>query len=287
MRILPLIVSGMCPVLGMIVLADNSALADGPAELLRQAETKYGQGKYAEAAGLASQVIDGEAIPLEAYRFRAAAYEQLRQFDAAIADLDRYIKRQAESAEAYQERGMLHFKAGHVQESIADFDRFLEFRPGREPHHWQRGISYYYAGRYERGVKQFELHKSVNSQDVENAIWHYLCKARVDGVKDARAALIDINHDSRPWAMAVHRMFQGRETPQQVIAHAERVSRTDAEKKYNLFYAQLYVGLLHEAAGHTEDALKHIRIAVEKYPSAHYMGDVARVHLQLARAKEE
>mgnify|MGYP000446850332 CR=1 FL=1 len=41
----------------------------------------------------------------------------------------------------------------------------------------------------EEGRKLFELHRSVNPQDVENAAWHFLCAARVDGLEKARAQL--------------------------------------------------------------------------------------------------
>jgi len=59
------------------------------------------------------------------------------------------------------------------------------------------------------------------------------------------------------------------------------VSRTDEDRQINRFYAHLYVGLFHEAAGRADESLRHIQTAVKKYPSQHYMGDVARVHLQL------
>jgi lipoprotein NlpI len=203
------------------------------------------------------------------------------RFGRAIAKLDQAIRMQPDSAAPYQARGELYFRAGHFSASIIDFDRFLELRPDREPHHWQRGISYYYAGEFAKGVRQFELHRTVNPQDVENAVWHYLCKARLDGVDAARKALFPISGDRRPWATAVYRMFQGGMSPGDVVTHVGQIGGTDADRRNNLFYAHLYVGLFHEAAGKSDEARKHIKIAVEKYPSTHYMGDVARVHLEL------
>jgi lipoprotein NlpI len=49
-----------------------------------------------------------------------------------------------------------------------------------------------------------------------------------------------------------------------------------------LFYAHLYIGLFDEAAGDAKGAREHIAIANE-HRINHYMGDVARVHLQLMR----
>ena len=263
-----------------VVLAD----ADGPAdELLRRAKTAYSQGQYTQVVDLTSASIERNGPSPEAYRLRAEAYGPLRDFDLAIADLDRSIEFEPDAAGTYQTRGEMHFKAGHIRESIADFDRFLELRPERQPHHWQRGISYYYAGEYEKGVRQFELHKTVNPQDVENAVWHYLCKAKLSGPDKARAALIEIASDGRPWAMTVYRMYQGKVTTRQALAHADRISDTAAQRRNNLFYTHLYVGLYHQSTGRAELALEHIRIAAEKYSSPHYMGEVARVALQLEK----
>ena len=41
--------------------------------------------------------------------------------------------------------------------------------PSAAPQLWQRGIALYYAGRYDDCRKQFESHRTVNPNDVENA----------------------------------------------------------------------------------------------------------------------
>src|SRR5207244_800732 len=82
------------------------------------------------------------------------------------------------SADDYVRRGMDQFQWGHIKESLADFDRAIALAPKQAPYLWQRGISLYYAGRYDDGRKQFELHQTVNGNDVENAAWRFLCMAR-------------------------------------------------------------------------------------------------------------
>ena len=84
-------------------------------------------------------------------------------------------------AEAFDQRGSERFMLGQIAESIADFDRYLQLRPDQEPWHWKRGISYYYAGRYDEGRRQFEGYQTVDDNDVENAVWRYLCMARSAG----------------------------------------------------------------------------------------------------------
>ena len=267
--------------LGVIVAGNPlSAAAD---VTLSDVQSKYQVGQYADAVKLATTMIEAGNGPLEVYRLRAACYESQRLLEKAIADLDQCIKMRSEMSALYQSRGELHFKMGNITASLADFDHFLKQNPQQDPYHWQRGISYYYAGRYAEGAAQFDRHKRVNPQDVENAVWHYLCKAQVDGVAAAREALIEIARDNRPWAMKVYELFQGKATPQQVLQSAEETSGTKAVRDDSLFYAHLYVGLYYESLKQEELALQHITTAVQKYPSGHYMGDVARVHLQLRK----
>lgn len=170
------------------------------------------------------------------------------------------------------------FRAGKIEESIKQFDRAIALSPRLAPHHWQRGISLYYAGRFDDCRRQFEIHKTVNPEDVENSVWHYLCVARLKSADEARKSLIEIHSDTRVPMMEVYAMFRGQSTPAKVIATAGR-------DRGALFYAHLYVALFHEANRRPADAAHHLRIAVEDFEADHYMGDVARVHWRLLNKK--
>src|SRR5206468_3164056 len=132
------------------------------------------------------------------------------------------LKLNPRMADAWQNRGIIHFKLAHIDESISDFDEVIKLNPAQAPYHWQRGICYYYAGRFEEGRKQFELHQTVNPNDVENAVWHFLCVARASGLDRARAALIPIQGDARVPMAEVHALFAGRLQPEEVLAVARR-----------------------------------------------------------------
>lgn len=178
-----------------------------------------------------------------------------------------------ESPAYYNRRGEENFRAARIAESIVDFDKAISLEPRLAPQHWQRGISLYYANRFADGRKQFELHQTVNPSDVENAVWHYLCVARQEGVEKARAALIPIPEDTRVPMMQIHALFAGRGTVEDVLKPARG---RDA-----LFYAHLYLGLYYEVTGNVSLSKKHIRLATHDYAVDHYMGDVARVHEKL------
>ncbi|MHC4091894.1 MAG: hypothetical protein ACYSVY_16785 [Planctomycetota bacterium] len=137
---------------------------------------------------------------------------------------------------------------------------------------WQRGIALYYAGRYQDCREQFELHRTVNPADVENAVWHYLCVAKLESPQRARISLLPVGRDPRSPMPAVYEMFQGTMTPEQVLESATPESPSQ-------FYAHLYLGLYFDALGERERALEHIRTAAEDRFGPGYMHSVARVHL--------
>lgn len=253
------------------------------------AQQLFRQGKSDEAIRSASKLVKQFPKRYEPLAFRSSLYGALSRFDEAIKDVTAAIKIKPRQS-LYQNRGVLNFKAGHFKASVKDFDKYLENRPDEAPHHWQRGISHYYAGMFKEGVAQFEIHKKVNPEDVENAIWHYLCKAKVDGLKKARAALIPIKADRRPWADSAYRLFQGNLSPDDMLTAMTKDANAAGDpgtRNYILFYTHLYIGLFHEAEGHADLAKKHILLAANKYPSTHYMGDVARVHAKLFKKQEK
>ncbi len=181
-----------------------------------------------------------------------------------------------ERPEAIFDRAVADFQSGRFKESVAGFDNLAKLIPDRAPHLWQRGIALYYAGRYRDCRAQFESHRTVNPNDVENAAWHFLCVARAQTPEKAKAALLPVGPDSRVPMRQIYEMFRGTLTPEQVLAAAG----TAPESR---FYAHLYVGLYFEALGDAGRAREHIIAASDdRYKeSGGYMHMVARVHRDL------
>jgi lipoprotein NlpI len=167
---------------------------------------------------------------------------------------------------------------GRVAEAVAGFDAVIRLDPNVAPQLWQRGIALYYAGRYVDCRTQFELHRTVNPNDVENAAWHFLCAAKAESPAKARERLLPVGPDVRAPMAEVYEMFAGRIAPERVIASAG--GSVSAQ-----FYAQLYVGLYFDAVGRREEALKHMTVAAsDRYArSGGYMHDMARIHLRQLR----
>jgi len=228
------------------------AAPENAAELIQQSKTAYLSGDFDKSIELLQPILKD-----------SAAKDELTSEAREVA------------ASAHQRRGEEHFKNARIKDSIADFDKYLEIYPGDEPGHWQRGISYYYAQEYEKGVKQFEIHRTVNPEDVENAVWHFLCAVRAPGgsVEAARKDYIPITQDPRVPMMKIHELFAGQATVEDVVA-AAKFGGLRAK-----FYADLYIGLYYEALGDQEQAMAFIARAAEGANANGYMGDVARVHL--------
>ena len=197
-------------------------------------------------------------------------------------DLDQPSKQRVRelATRVLQLRGEEHFRQARIAESIADFDRQVQLQPDQAAEHWQRGIAYYYAGEYEKGARQFELHQTVNPQDVENAAWHFLCVVRAPkgSVEAARKSLIPVTRDSRVPMAQIQQLFAGNMTPEEVLRAGEEAGGTAK------FYADLYVGLYYEALDRDDESLRLVARAADN-PAArkNYMGDVARVHVILRK----
>lgn len=183
---------------------------------------------------------------------------------------------QTEDPRAVFDRAVSDFQSGRIAESVSGFDRLARLAPDAAPQLWQRGIALYYAERYQKCRDQFESHRTVNPNDVENAAWHFLCVARAESPAKAKAALLPVGPDSRVPMSQIYRMFSGELDPEQVL-------KAGGTQPQGQFYAELYVGLYLEVSGKTERALKHIRNAADdRYSAAGYMHSVARVHRDLA-----
>ena len=234
-----------------------------------------------QALELAEKAVAAHPKDAESLFVRGLILSALHKPADAVADFDKVLQIDPKKVEAYDRRGSEEFKLSRFTKSVADFDRYLEARPNERPGHWRRGISLYYAGKYDEGRKQFASYEKVDANDVENAVWHFLCAAHVDGVQKARASMLKIGKDSRIPLMTVYALFHGDAKPEDVLAAANAGDPNKEELNNRLFYAHLYLGLYFDLVGDKEKALEQMTLAAHKNTTSEYMGDVARVHEQL------
>jgi lipoprotein NlpI len=271
---------------GLLLGQNTPAKDDAEADrLIQEATFALRAGKAEEALGLANRVVTVAPREPRAYLLRGSVYAAQRRHQEAIADFDVCIRLDPKFAEAWQRRGEEHFKRTEIEASLLDFDEFLKLRPTARPGHWQRGISLYYGGKFKEGAEQFLAGERVFADDVENAVWHYLCTARFLGSEKARQSLLRIGKDRRVPLMVVYALFAGRAKPEDVWAAVRDGGPAGPELRKRQFYAHLYLGLYFDATGDTKKALEHLSQAADDQGIGGYMGDVARVHRQLLLIK--
>ena len=244
--------------------------------LLKEAKTAYSKGKTEAALKAAGKAIKLAPNNPKGYWVRGLMLQEMRASKDAIRDFRKVIQLTPKDAEPYHQLGVAYFKSGDAKASVEAYNQYLKLKPQRKPSHWQRGISFYYTKQYKEGQEQFEGYQTFDSNDVENAVWRYLCMAPRVGTKKAKAEMLKIGDDKRVPMRQIYDLFIGKLQPKDVLAAVEKGNPTKQQRNARLFYAHLYLGLFYESEGNAKKALHHLKIAT-KHRIGHYMWDVARV----------
>lgn len=271
----------------LVVVLISCPACGTAADPLAEADRAYNKKDYAKAAELAAVAVKADPKSTNAIYLLGMAQLGLRDNAAAVESFTVTLKLDQALAAAHDRRGDAQLKLGKFPEAIADFDAFLKENPKFAPEHWRRGIALYYAEKFEDGVKQFDTHKTVNPEDVENAVWHYLCNVKVAGKEKSQKALIDVTRDARVPMAEIQKLYAGKLKPDDVLAAAEKIKADTPAGKSARFYANLYVGLWYDAEGDAKNVRKHLTEAVESYQVPDYMWDVGHAHLQLLKARDK
>jgi lipoprotein NlpI len=246
---------------------------------LKKAGEAYKKQDYKAAREHAAAAVKADPTQQDAHLLLGLACLGLRENAAAVDAFTALLKINPKLAFAHDRRGDAYLKLGKFKEAVEDFDTVLGLEPQSAPEHWRRGIALYYAGRYADGARQFETHRTANPEDVENAVWHYLCNAKATNRATARKELIPVRKDARVPMKEVWDLFAGKAKPADVLAAAEKLPADTDRGTEARFYAHLYLALYFESEGDAKKVVEYLTPAVEKYKIGHYMWDVARVHL--------
>ncbi|NND99392.1 MAG: tetratricopeptide repeat protein [Pirellulaceae bacterium] len=201
--------------------------------------------------------------------------------EAAIAAADQMVKLEHPDAVVYRLVGDIYLRASKPALAVEMFDRYLKKQPQALPELWQRGIALYFAGDYRRAAEQFQVHRRVNPNDVENAAWHFLCVAKAEDFEAAKKNVLPAPNDPRiPMAEVLELLKTG--DTQLVIERVGQTPEGSRDRESAQFYGDVYLGLYADAKGNLDRATQWMERAAKDAPR-HYMGDVARVYADYLR----
>ena len=255
--------------------------------VLRDAQNAYGRGDRPQALSLINKAAQMAPDNSRPYFARARYYSGQGESAKAIEDFDRVLRLDASDVDSYQLRAIEHFHQGHIADAITDFNQYVTLMPSHAPYDWQRGIALYYGDKFVEGRLQFEQHQTVNSQDVENAAWHYFCVCRLEGSDKARALLLPVLSDSRVPMMEIYALLQGTGSEDKVMAAAAAGNPSPTTLNRQLFYAHLYLALYFEVTKDPQKSADHTEKAAALATKDDYMGRVGLVHAKLRKVEKK
>lgn len=216
---------------------------------------------------------------------RAQALKALLSGDnsSAIEAADAIMEQNPDDARSMRLAADVYLRTGKCERAAELFDRYITMEPSQLPGLWQRGIAHFFAGNFKRGAEQFESHRRVNPNDVENAAWHFLCIAKADSPQRAKEIVLPAPNDPRIPMDEVLQMLRSGDTSI-VRARVESLPEGSPLRENAEFFADLYLGLYADANGQSEEAMRRMDQAAKNAPH-HYMGDVARVYAQHLKKK--
>ncbi|WP_146531141.1 tetratricopeptide repeat protein [Novipirellula artificiosorum] len=241
---------------------------------------------YLGAALVGAVVIGAAAIParaqdpgtLSASTLRAEALKQLQEgkTELAILAADAIVRQHGDDPRAIRLAADVYLRCGRVPWSVRLFDRYVKADPARMPELWQRGIALCFGGDYTAAAEQFEAHRTVNPNDVENAAWHFLCVAKSKSLAEAQQSVLPAPDDPRIPMAEIQRMLRSG-NKDAVESRIEATAAGSSERAQAAFYGNFYLGLYADAAGDSDEAIERMQQAAKDAPR-NYMGDIARVY---------
>ena len=115
--------------------------------------------QYERAIEDLNKAIEIEPEDAEAYYNRGDSYNKLKQYERAIQDFDKAIGLKPDYAEAYNNRGNSCDGLKQYERAIEDFDKAIELKPDKEVltiSYYNRGISYNGLKQYERAIADYD-----------------------------------------------------------------------------------------------------------------------------------
>jgi tetratricopeptide (TPR) repeat protein len=260
--------------------------------LLRRAELYQRLDRVEEALADLSRATEVDpSCGLTVWAAQAALYTRLRQWDKAVADYSKVLKRGPRNTWALDGRANAHLQLGQWDKAAEDYTRLIVVAPGASSPWHGRGVARSNAGRYEEAVADFS--RAIELSPAFWLAWHNrgLALARLGRWERAaadHAKALELMprvdwQNNLAWLLATCPEAKVR-NPARAVALAQQA--VDANPKEGAFWTTL--GVAHYRAGDWKAARAALVKSVElaRGPDALNAFFLAMTHWQLGDKDE-
>ena len=127
----------------------------------------YTQGKLELALADYNRALELNPESASAYGNRGNLYSEQGKLELALADYNRVLEINPESAYAYNNRGTIYYTQGKLELALADYNRVLEINPKDSKGYNNRGNLYSEQGKLELALADFNRALEINPESVD------------------------------------------------------------------------------------------------------------------------
>jgi lipoprotein NlpI len=222
-------------------------------------------------------LVSGQQVSINDLRESGFSALANRDSKGAIAAADAIVENYPSESSAWRLAGDFYLRAGDYKKAIAEFKKYIDKHPQHEAELWQHGIALAFDGQYDEGRKLFELHRTVNPNDVENALWHFYCVAKSSTIEKARLGLLPAPGDRRAPMEELLQLYRGEADEAAVRAAIDQWPAGTRSHDSAQFYGELYLAMHADAMGDRTRALELAKKAADA-KEINYMTDVGRIY---------
>jgi tetratricopeptide (TPR) repeat protein len=155
------VVLAACAAMGLVFVGCASTPQideQGSQAALKAGNDLYNQDKYDEAIAQFTKAIQMNPNNAEAYQKRAWAYSDKQEpdFNAALADSNKFVELAPNDNNAYFFRGEMYLNLKNNDAAIADFDKAIELNPKGATAHFWRGTAYVRKSDMDKAIADWE-----------------------------------------------------------------------------------------------------------------------------------
>ena len=123
----------------------------------------YNEKNFNETIKLCTEAIELNSENALAYYCRGYAYDDLKNYQAAIEDYDKTVQFNSPClVDAYNNRGEAYRKSGNYKKAIEDYNKALELNPNYARAYNNRGIAYRNLGNYNQAFADYDKAIYIN-----------------------------------------------------------------------------------------------------------------------------